>query len=109
VHARRAASAGAAVCRSCEGGHAADAWAVCGRWAGPAERRRTSSILVTEGMVTDVKPEQPSKAWKPMLVTEGMETDVKPEQPSKAALPMLVTEGGPADAGDGGHGDRRQA
>ena len=40
-------------------------------------------MLFTEfGMVTDVKPEQPEKAWLPMLVNEfGMVIDVKPEHP----------------------------
>jgi metal-sulfur cluster biosynthetic enzyme len=50
-------------------------------------------MLVTElGMVTEVKPLQPSKASTLMLVTElGMVTEVKPLQPEKAQLPMLVT------------------
>ena len=50
-------------------------------------------MLVNEfGIVTDVKPEQPAKALKPILVTEfGIVTDVKPEQPSKEPSPMLVT------------------
>ena len=43
-------------------------------------------------IVTDVKPEQSSKAKLPILVTEfGIITDVKPEQFSKALLPILVT------------------
>ena len=51
-------------------------------------------MLVTEfGMVTEVKPVQPEKAWLPMLVTEfGMVTEVKLVQSWKALLPMLVTE-----------------
>ena len=37
------------------------------------------------GMVTEVSPEQPEKAWWSMEVTElGMVTEVSPEQPSKA-------------------------
>ena len=48
---------------------------------------------VTElGMVTDVRPLQPSKALKPMDVTElGMVTDVRPLQPEKACPGMFVT------------------
>ena len=40
-------------------------------------------MLVTEfGMVTEVKPVQPAKAYSPMLVTElPMVTEVKPVQP----------------------------
>ena len=37
------------------------------------------------GMVTEVKPEQPLKAWSPIEVTLFvMVTEVKPEQPEKA-------------------------
>ena len=50
-------------------------------------------MLVTlSGMVTDVKPPQPSKAIPPIYVTlSGMVTDVKPVQPRKAEPSMLVT------------------
>jgi hypothetical protein len=43
-------------------------------------------MLVTlDGMVTLVRPEQPSNALPPMLVTlDGMVTLVRPEQPSNA-------------------------
>ena len=50
-------------------------------------------MLVTlTGIVTLVKPLQPSKAPPPMLVTLfGIVILVKPLQPSKAKEPMLVT------------------
>ena len=43
-------------------------------------------MLVTlEGMVTEVRPEQPEKACSPMLVTlEGMVMEVRLEQSKKA-------------------------
>ena len=55
-----------------------------------------SSIDVTElGMVRDVKPEQPEKAQSSIDVTElGMVRDVKPEQPEKAEPPIDVTPSG---------------
>ncbi len=50
-------------------------------------------MLVTLfGIVTDVSPEQPSKANAPILVTlSGIEIDVKGEQPENAWFAMLVT------------------
>ena len=50
-------------------------------------------MLVTElGMITEVRPLHPEKAYPPMLVTElGMVTEVRPLQPPKADPPMLVT------------------
>ena len=50
-------------------------------------------MLVTLlGMVTDVKPVQPYKAYSPILVTLfGMVTDVKPLQLYKAYSTILVT------------------
>jgi hypothetical protein len=43
-------------------------------------------MLVTEsGIVTEVRPVQPEKAYSPMLVTElGIVTEVRPVQPEKA-------------------------
>ena len=42
-------------------------------------------MLVTQGMVTDVRPLQPEKADSPMLVTPlGILTDVRPLQSEKA-------------------------
>ena len=44
------------------------------------------------GIVTEVKPLQPWKAYSPMLVTLlPIVTEVKPVQPEKALPPMLVT------------------
>ncbi len=53
-----------------------------------------SSIVMGVGFitVTDVRPEQSSKARVPMLVTlEGMVMEVRPEHQEKAYSPMLVT------------------
>ena len=53
-------------------------------------------MLVTlEGMVIEVRPEQPQKALLPMLVTpSGMVMEVRLEQPEKVRSPMLVTLSG---------------
>ena len=69
-------------------------------------------MLVTEsGMVIEVRPVQPEKAWLPMLVTEsgmvmsplahGHSYSKEPlliipmfVQPEKTLIPMLVTESG---------------
>ncbi len=46
-------------------------------------------------MWTDVRPEQPENAKRPMLVTlSGIVTDESPEQPENARAPMLVTPSG---------------
>ena len=48
--------------------------------------------VILDGMVTEVRPLQPSKAWNSMLVTpSGKAMEVKLEQPLKADSPILVT------------------
>ena len=51
--------------------------------------------VTPSGILTDVSPEQPSKAWSPMLVTlSGILTDVSSLQKLNAEFPMLVTPSG---------------
>ena len=48
-----------------------------------------------DGIVTDVRPEQPPNAQFPIEVTDdGIVTDVRPEQPWNALSPMEVTPDG---------------
>jgi hypothetical protein len=53
-------------------------------------------VVTEEGMISEVKPEQPSKAEAPIhVIEEGMIREPpNPEQPENAVLPIEVTEEG---------------